>query len=147
MDSLTFSFMGLIGVLLLVVGCASTDEDRYSAAGWIGEMDAKPTTEQVPHWDNVRALMVRVAPRVGDPAPDFGLKTRDGKETVRLSEFGHARPADPRGHAHHERAITTALRLDNLNDELREAIIAILGSTTTPLHLSTTAPRVSCAPS
>ena len=54
---------------------------------------AGPTPEQL-----VRGLFrgeigsMNEGPRLNDPAPDFGLKTRDGKQTVRLSEHFGKKP-------------------------------------------------------
>jgi hypothetical protein len=59
---------------------------------WIAEMDARPAEEQLPSWDVVRSRMVRPAPRVGDPAPDFELRSIDGGEMVRLSAFQGSLP-------------------------------------------------------
>ena len=81
---------GLVVALLGLVGCAR-DADKF-AKQWMAEMDAKPPEERVPNWDHIRAMMMREPPKVGDPAPDFALKTRDGTETIRLSQFRDDRP-------------------------------------------------------
>lgn len=62
------------------------------ASGFIAQMDAMPPEKQVPHWEKVRSLMMRPAPRVGELAPDFALKTLGDGETVRLSEFRSKQP-------------------------------------------------------
>ena len=77
--------------LFLISGCASPNGDEI-AARWIAEMDAAPPEERIPHYDEVRALMMRPAPEVGAPAPDFELATREGDRTVRLSSFRGERP-------------------------------------------------------
>lgn len=59
---------------------------------WIARMDAKPPEEQVPNWPEIRKLMMRDAPAVGEAAPDFTLKTPDGAETVRLSALRENKP-------------------------------------------------------
>ena len=78
-----FVYTGLFCICL--VGCAR-DGDEI-ARRWVAKMDAKPPEERVANWDNTRAMMMREAPKVGDVAPDFTLETRDGNETIRLSQF------------------------------------------------------------
>lgn len=62
------------------------------AKKFIDEMDQAPPDKRVPHWEHTKALMARVAPAVGELAPDFSLKTLDGKETIALSNFKGDRP-------------------------------------------------------
>ncbi|MHC4992547.1 MAG: hypothetical protein ACYTGC_16370 [Planctomycetota bacterium] len=90
MGKTTFAGLGLATGLLVLTGCAAAPGDP--AAEWIVEMDSRPPEEQVPNWPEIRALMMREAPKVGDDAPDFELETRDGRGTIRLSEFQEARP-------------------------------------------------------
>ncbi len=80
-----------LAALLMTVGCASAVEED-AASPFIAAMDAKPAEERLPHWDETRALMMRRAPRVGDPAPDFELSTRDGRGRMRLSKLWTERP-------------------------------------------------------
>jgi len=53
----------------------------------IASMDAAPPEKRPPNWDKTRALMMRPAPQVGEPAPDFTLKTRDGSGTITRSTY------------------------------------------------------------
>ncbi len=87
-----FALAGTCGWVSLLAACATTNNDQDIATHWMQEMDALPAEEQVPNWDNTRALMMRQAPRPGDPAPDFELQTRHGEGVIRLSEFQAARP-------------------------------------------------------
>ncbi len=57
------------------------------AARFIAEMDARPPEDRVPNWETTRALMLREAPKVGDEASDFTLRTCDGGDSIRLSQF------------------------------------------------------------
>ena len=79
----------MLGMLPLV-GCAMSDEQI--AAEFIAYMDAKLPEERVPNWETTKALMLRKAPSVGEEAPDFTLETRDGSESIRLSQFKCDRP-------------------------------------------------------
>lgn len=76
--------------LLAGLGCA-TDGDR-AARRFMAEMDARPPAEQVPNWPEIRALMLREAPRKGDAAPDFTLETCDGTGMVTLSQLDPNQP-------------------------------------------------------
>jgi len=67
-------------------------EHEDIAARWIAEMDSTPPEERIPNYDRVRELMTRTAPAVGAIAPDFELKTRDGKQLIRLSDERGKRP-------------------------------------------------------
>lgn len=78
--------------LLCVVSCAVDSPEEDGAAVFIAEMDARPRDEQVPNWPHIRSLMMRRPPRVGTPAPDFALETRDGSEMIRLSDFRGKQP-------------------------------------------------------
>ncbi len=81
----------LFGCLLLpLIGCAMT-ADQY-AKKWIAEMDARPAEERVPEWNQIRALMLRPVPLVGEESPDFALETRSGDGAIRLSDFRGDRP-------------------------------------------------------
>lgn len=62
------------------------------AKKFIDEMDKAPPDNRVSNWEHAKALMARIAPRVGEPAPDFSLKTLDGEETIALSNFRGDRP-------------------------------------------------------
>lgn len=89
MQALLFISAILIVTILFITACAQSN-DGDVAAQWIAEMDARPASEQVPNWPEIRALMQRKAPGVGQPAPDLALRHRDSDEIVRLSSFrGH----------------------------------------------------------
>ena len=62
------------------------------AVKFIEEMDNAPPEKRVPNWEQVRALMTREAPKVGEAAPDFELKTLDGKQTLKLSQYAGKLP-------------------------------------------------------
>jgi hypothetical protein len=66
---------------------ASPPSAADPAARFIKEMDSEPADKRVPNWEQTKALMAREAPKVGDVAPDFTLKTLDGKETIKLSQY------------------------------------------------------------
>ncbi len=51
----------------------------------MAEMDQAPAEGRVPNWEHTKALMARRAPKVGDPSPDFTLKTVDGQSITRSS--------------------------------------------------------------
>ena len=61
-------------------------------ADFIATMDAKPPEDRVPNWEATKALMLREAPKIGELAPDFSLETRDGSESIRLSQFKGEKP-------------------------------------------------------
>ena len=62
------------------------------AAEFIAELDRVPAAQRPPNWEQVKALMARRAPAVGELAPDFELATPDGKSLLRRSTFQAARP-------------------------------------------------------
>ena len=86
-----FALAGTCGWVSLLAACATSNNQDF-VAQWMQEMDALPAEEQVPNWEHTRALMVRQAPRPGDPAPDFALQTRHSDDVIRLSEFQANRP-------------------------------------------------------
>lgn len=57
------------------------------APGFIAQMDQAPPDKRPPNWDQVKRLMARKAPAVGDPAPDFTLPTQDGKDHITRSTY------------------------------------------------------------
>ncbi len=79
--------LGLIA-LMLGVGCRSKDPTQE----WIKRMDSKPPEERMKGYEQVKARMLRVPPRVGDQAPDFTLKTSDEKQSITLSQYFPDRP-------------------------------------------------------
>jgi hypothetical protein len=81
---------GLVMTPLLTAACASGGDDE--ARRFIARMDSRAPDEQVPNWTHTRALMMREAPRIGGPAPDFTLATLDGTGAIGLSQWRGARP-------------------------------------------------------
>jgi hypothetical protein len=79
-------FWGLLGGGTLAV------QERDAAKEFVEKMDSAPPEERVPNWEQTKTLMRRIAPAVGETAPDFTLKTLDGKETVTLSKFKREKP-------------------------------------------------------
>ncbi len=67
-------------------------QDVDPARKFIDQMDKAPPEQRVPNWEQTKALMARVAPKLGDEAPDFSLPTLDGKETVKLSQHRNEKP-------------------------------------------------------
>lgn len=88
--------MVTIAVPLASAGCSSVAEaprgGNEIAAAMVAEMDTRAPEDQLPNWSFTRSLMLRPAPAVGDPAPDFELETFAGDEKIRLAEFGSSRP-------------------------------------------------------
>ena len=80
MAAMTFAALGL------------ADSNNDPASRFIARMDSAPPQQRVPNWDHIKAMMLREPPKVGEPAPDFELKTLDGKETIKLSQFKGSRP-------------------------------------------------------
>ncbi len=85
----------LVGVFVLasflesLTGCSAPSR----VAGMIARVDAMPAEERPAEWDRTRALMLREAPTVGQPAPDFTLKRMKSDEMVTLSQY---RPDQPK---------------------------------------------------
>jgi len=77
-----------VAAIALLTGCATSDPN----ADFIAEMDSLPQEKQLPNWATTKALMMRNPPKVGDMAPDFSLKARDGDTTTKLSQFRNDRP-------------------------------------------------------
>ncbi|MHC4990960.1 MAG: hypothetical protein ACYTJ0_19895 [Planctomycetota bacterium] len=86
------STLACLAFAAILSGCASTTSTPDEAALFIRDMDSRPPEEQVPNWEETRAMMLRGAPSVGDVAPDFELRTREGDGTIRLSEFQPTKP-------------------------------------------------------
>ena len=78
--------LGIVGVW--IGGCMSGDP----APRMIANMDQAPAEKRPPNWEKTRSLMLRTAPQIGDPAPDFTLKTKDGRSSVTRSTFQAGRP-------------------------------------------------------
>ena len=60
-------------------------QDVDPANEFIEEMDKDPPEHRVPNWEQTKSLMARIAPKVGDDAPDFTLTTLDAKQEIKLS--------------------------------------------------------------
>ncbi len=76
-------------VLLFVTsGCQTGDPARH----FIADMDRKPESSHPVGWEEVKRLMARPAPAVGQTAPDFTLTTLDGTETLTRSVYQEHRP-------------------------------------------------------
>ena len=59
---------------------------------FIARTDRQPPEEQPANWPEVKRLMARRAPAIGETAPDFTLTTRDGRTTITRSKFYPDRP-------------------------------------------------------
>lgn len=70
-------------------GCSSGGDP---APKFIAEMDRAPAEKRPPNWERTKALMARPVPKVGDPAPDFTLKSVDGSTTITRSKFHVDKP-------------------------------------------------------
>jgi hypothetical protein len=80
-------------IVISVIVCGSLlAQDVDPARKFIDQMDKAPPEQRVPNWEQTKALMARVAPVVGEPAPEFSLSTLDGKQTVTLSQHKGDRP-------------------------------------------------------
>ncbi|MEK6674984.1 MAG: hypothetical protein AABZ47_04935 [Planctomycetota bacterium] len=75
-------------VPLFALGCHQGDP----VAGFIARMDAAPPEKRVPQWDFVKGQIVRKAPDVGSPAPDFSLPKLSGEDTVTRSKLQLGKP-------------------------------------------------------
>ncbi len=75
-------------LLWITAGCQTSDPARH----FIANMDRKPEASRPVGWEEVKRLMARPAPAVGQPAPDFTLTTLDGTETLTRSVYQEGRP-------------------------------------------------------
>ena len=67
--------------------------DKESPHGeFIQRVDSEPPEKRPKDWERTKALMARRAPAVGEAAPDFALKTSDGRQSVKLSEYHPDKP-------------------------------------------------------
>ena len=48
-------------------------------------MERAPVGKRPKNWEQTKTLMARVPPRVGQSAPDFSLRTLDGRATISRS--------------------------------------------------------------
>jgi hypothetical protein len=72
--------------LASLAGCGDP-ADRFMA-----RMERSDPAQRPPDWENTKRLMARPAPKTGDVAPDFTLKTVDGGTNVVRSQFAAGRP-------------------------------------------------------
>jgi hypothetical protein len=75
-------------VLWFAAGCQTSDPARH----FITEIDRKPESSRPAGWEEVKRLMARAAPEVGQPAPDFTLSRLDGTGTLTRSTYQQGRP-------------------------------------------------------
>ncbi|HWB06506.1 MAG TPA: hypothetical protein VG796_26010 [Verrucomicrobiales bacterium] len=74
--------------ILMAAGCRAPDP----AAKFIAEMDRAPAAKRPPDWERTKRLMARTAPKKGQPAPDFSLRTLDGSRVITRSSYQAGRP-------------------------------------------------------
>ena len=81
-------------VVLVALSAPQSGEPAVQdpAKQFIERMDAAPPEKRVPNWETTKKLMARPAPAVGDSAPEFSLKTLDGRETYALAQFRGKKP-------------------------------------------------------
>ena len=77
----------VVGIAFMF-GCSSGDP----APQFVADVDRAPAEKRPPNWERTKALMARPVPAVGDPAPDFSLKTVDGATSITRSKFHPDRP-------------------------------------------------------
>lgn len=82
----------LLILMACTLGTAMIVDSVDPAKKFIDQMDKALPEKRVPNWEQTKALMSRVAPKVGEQAPDFSLPTLDGKETVKLSQHKDEKP-------------------------------------------------------
>jgi len=75
-------------LLWITAGCHTADPARR----FIARMERAPIEKRPKDWDQTRRLMARLAPEVGQAAPDFSLPTLDGEETIMRSAREAGRP-------------------------------------------------------
>lgn len=73
--------------LMLPAACEKPDP----AADFVRRVDAAPPEKRPPNWSEVKDLMARRAPAVGETAPDFTLPLLAGGQVTR-SAFHESRP-------------------------------------------------------
>jgi hypothetical protein len=82
----------LLILIACVLGTSMMVDAVDPAKKFIDQMDKAPPEKRVPNWEQTKALMARVAPKVGEDAPDFSLPTLVGQETVKLSQHKNEKP-------------------------------------------------------
>jgi len=82
--------MSLLLLLGALMQTACSKPDPMSE--FVRTTDALPPGEQPPGWANVKRLMSRRAPAVGEIAADFTLATPDGTRWITRSTFAAGRP-------------------------------------------------------
>jgi hypothetical protein len=82
----------LLAVVLIHVSLTAGCRNLDPAAKFIARMDCAPASERPPDWEETKRLMARPAPKVGQPAPDFSLRTLDGSRLITRSTYQSGRP-------------------------------------------------------
>lgn len=62
------------------------------AEAFIQKVEKSPPNQRPPDWERTKSLMARRPPEVGQPAPDFTLKSLDGSKTVTRSKLASGKP-------------------------------------------------------
>ncbi|NUQ45435.1 MAG: hypothetical protein HUU22_05330 [Phycisphaerae bacterium] len=83
--------MGLAPLLIASASCGPK-KSPDPMQEFIARTDRQPPEGQPANWPEVKRLMARRAPTVGETAPDFTLTTRDGRTTITRSKFHPDRP-------------------------------------------------------
>lgn len=78
-----------LGLLAVASGCGPRVD---IALAMVDRVDHKLPEDRPDNWEVTRALMLRMAPVVGQDAPDFTLSTKDGSELITRSTFHPDRP-------------------------------------------------------
>ena len=82
--------VAVAGILFCLPSCRTAESALHEH---IAQVDALPADQRPAEWDRTRALILRKAPEVGQPAPDFTLKRMDNDEVITLRDF---RPGEPK---------------------------------------------------
>ena len=72
----------------ILAGCHTVDPAAEANA----RMDSAPVGKRPKNWEQTKTLMARTAPRVGQRAPDFSLRTLGGRATISRSAHQAGRP-------------------------------------------------------
>jgi hypothetical protein len=73
---------------LAALGCSSRDQMNM----FIKQVDSAPPSKRPPNWEQTKRLMQRIAPAVGQAAPDFSLMALDGRQSITMSKHRGDRP-------------------------------------------------------
>jgi len=86
------TFCDAIGLWTAAFGFVLCFSSTDPATRFMEEMDRRPPSERLPHWEKTKERMSRRAPAVGETAPDFTLKSLDGQQSITRSTFHKDRP-------------------------------------------------------